>query len=275
MAAPRIVHANGVELCVQTFGDAGARPILLIAGGACSMDWWDDELCGRLAAGHRLVIRYDLRDTGQSVSYPAGSPEYDGIDLVADAFGILDALGLPRAHVVGMSMGGGIAQQLVLDHADRVSSLTLISTSPGGDDLPVASFPAQPAAPDWSDPDAVIDYIVEDARPYAGSHGFDEERMRALAQRILERTRNIEATYTNHWLLDGGPPLRPRLGEIETPALVVHGTDDPVFPFAHGEALAAAIRGARLLKLDGVGHEFPPPGTWDVVVPGILRNTSA
>jgi pimeloyl-ACP methyl ester carboxylesterase len=276
---PTIIRANGVDLCVQTFGHAAAPAILLIAGAACSMDWWDDELCERLAVGPRLVIRYDLRDTGQSVSYPAGAPEYDGTDLVADAVGILDELEIERAHVVGMSMGGGIAEVLALDRPERVASLTLISTSPGGADLPATAdklashFAQPPPTPDWSDREAVIDYLVDDARPYSGSHGFDEQRMRALAGRIVDRTRDIEASFTNHSLLDGGKPLRPRLGEIAAPTLVVHGTEDPLFPFAHAEALAAEIPGARLLPLAGVGHGAPPPATWDELVPAILGLT--
>jgi pimeloyl-ACP methyl ester carboxylesterase len=276
---PRIVRANGVDLCVQAFGDAAAPALLLIAGAACSMDWWDDELCERLAAGPRLVIRYDFRDTGQSVSYPAGSPEYDGADLVFDAVGLLDALGVERAHVVGMSMGGGIAQLLALDRPARVASLTLFSTSPGGPDLPPMSdqlrsvFANPPPPPDWSDREAVIDYIVEGERPFAGSDGFDEERLRELAGRVVDRTRDVEASLTNHWLLDGGEALRPRLGEIAAPTLVVHGTEDPLFPYAHAETLATEIPDTRLLPLAGVGHEFPPPATWDEVVAAILDHT--
>jgi pimeloyl-ACP methyl ester carboxylesterase len=264
---------------VQTFGEAAAPAILLIAGAASSMDWWDEDLCKRLAAGPRLVIRYDLRDTGQSVSYPAGAPGYNGGDLVADAVGILDELGIARAHAVGISMGGGIAQALALDYPARVASLTLLSTSPGGPGLPpmseeLASHFDKPAPPpDWSDREAVIDYIVEDARPYAGSHGLDEERVRALATTIVDRTRNIEAGYTNHFLLEGGEPLRPRLGKIAAPTLVVHGTKDPLFPYAHAEALAAEIPGARLMPLAGVGHEMPPPPTWDELVAAILDHT--
>src|SRR5262245_66216515 len=108
------------------------------------MDWWEEELCERLAAGPRFVIRYDLRDTGQSVTYEPGVPRYDGDDLVADAVGVLDALGLAEAHVVGLSMGGGIAQQVAVTHPDRVASLTLGSTSPG------ASAPGEPALPPLS-----------------------------------------------------------------------------------------------------------------------------
>lgn len=278
-SSPRLIRANDVDLCVQTFGDADAPAILLIAGAASPMDWWDDELCERLATGPRLVIRYDHRDTGQSVSYPAGAPDYDGGDLVADAVGILDELGIERAHLVGISMGGGIAQVLALDYPTRVASLTLISTSPGGPDLPPMSaelkshFDNPPPPPDWSDRRAVTDYIVEDARAFAGSRGPDEQRLRAVAGRIVDRTRNIEATYTNHWLLGGGAPLRPRLGNIAAATLVLHGTDDPLFPYAHAEALAAEIPGATLRPLAGVGHETPPPATWDEVVAAILDHT--
>ena len=104
------------------------------------MDWWEDDFCARLAAGPRFVIRYDHRDTGQSVSYAPGAPGYTGDDLVADAIGVLDALGVDRAHVVGQSMGGALAQVLALEHPGRVASLTLIATSPAG--------PGEPDLPD-------------------------------------------------------------------------------------------------------------------------------
>jgi pimeloyl-ACP methyl ester carboxylesterase len=126
----RMVKANGVELCVETFGDPGDPAVLLISGATGSMDWWEDEFCHRLACGERYVIRYDHRDTGRSASYPAGAPGYTGTDLVTDAVGLLDTLGVARAHLVGVSMGGGIAQQAALDHPDRVASLTLIANSP-------------------------------------------------------------------------------------------------------------------------------------------------
>jgi pimeloyl-ACP methyl ester carboxylesterase len=275
------VWANGVELCVQTFGDRESQAILLIAGGASSMDWWEDEFCERLASGPRFVIRYDLRDTGQSVSYEAGAPGYNGSDLVTDAVGVLDALRVDRAHVVGISMGGGIAQRLALDHADRVASVTLISTSPGGSDLPPMSdelrahFEEPPPPPDWSDRQAVVDYLVDDLAAYAGTVSFDDERMRALVGRIVDRTVNIESTMTNHWILESdGEPLRPRLGEIAAPTLVLHGTEDPLFPYGHAEALAAEIPAARLVALEGVGHEMPPRPVWDQAVAAILDHTA-
>jgi pimeloyl-ACP methyl ester carboxylesterase len=278
---PTIVVANGVELCVQTFGDPESPAILLIAGAASSMDWWEDEFCERLASAGRLVIRYDLRDTGQSVTYEPGAPQYSGSDLVADAVGVLDAVGVARAHVVGISMGGSIAQHLALDHADRVRSLTLMSTSPGGPDLPPMSdelrkrFADPTPEPDWSDREAVVDYMVEDLRGYAGAFPVAEEEMRALAGRIVDRTINIASTMTNHFILeDGEEPVRPRLGEITAPTLVLHGTKDPLFPFGHAEALAAEIPGARLVALEGMGHEMPPRPLWDEVVAEIVDHTA-
>jgi pimeloyl-ACP methyl ester carboxylesterase len=105
---PRMVEANGVDLCIQTIGDTADPAILLIGGAAISMDWWEDDFCERLASDPRFVIRYDLRDTGQSVSYEPGAPPYSHADLVEDAVGVRDALRIACAHVVGISMGGGV-----------------------------------------------------------------------------------------------------------------------------------------------------------------------
>lgn len=204
-----------MDLCVRTFGDAGDPAILLIMGSSASMDWWEDDFCERLAAGSRFVVRYDHRDTGRSVSYEAGAPAYTGRDLIEDAVGVLDALRLTSAHLVGMSMGGAIAQVVALDYPDRVASLTLISTSPsGGDpDLPEMSAEtgaefAAVASPDWSDRAAVIDYQLQLARVCASrSSPFDEEELRRLAGRVLDRTSNVEASMTNHDFLEGSRPL--------------------------------------------------------------------
>jgi pimeloyl-ACP methyl ester carboxylesterase len=281
------VQANGVDLCVETFGDPVDPAVLLIGGAAASMDWWDDEFCRLIASGPRFVIRYDHRDTGRSVSYEPGAPAYTGSDLVADAAGVLDALGVSRAHVVAISMGGALAQRLAVDHPDRVVSLTLMSTSPGVpggpafSDLPPSSddlrahFAAPPPEPDWSNRGAVIDYVVDGERLYAGSYPLDEARLRERVGRIFDRTANIASSMTNHSVIDDGDPAKGGLRNIDAPTLVVHGTEDPLFPPGHGEVLAAEIPGAELLLLEGVGHELPPRGIWDIVIPAILRHTSA
>ena len=132
----RIIDVNGVDLCANTTGDAADPAILLISGMGGSMDWWEEDFCQRLAAGGRFVIRYDHRDTGRSVSYPAGAPGYTGADLAADVVGVLDALGRRSAHLAGISMGGALAQQVALAHPDHVDSLVLMSTSPAAQGAP-------------------------------------------------------------------------------------------------------------------------------------------
>ncbi len=128
--AESMIDVDGVALCTEPFGDVADPPILLVMGIGASMLWWDEGFCRMLADGGRFVIRYDHRDTGRSVTYEPGHPAYNGADLVADAAGVLDAYGLPAAHIVGVSAGGGFAQLLALDFADRVLSLVLIGTSP-------------------------------------------------------------------------------------------------------------------------------------------------
>jgi pimeloyl-ACP methyl ester carboxylesterase len=279
----RIVRANGVDICVETFGDPADPPILLIMAGAASMDWWEDGFCERLMAGSRFVIRYDHRDTGRSVSYEPGAAPYSLRDLAEDAVGLLDTFGLESAHLAGMSVGGWIGQLVALDHPDRVASLTLISTSPtagsSDPDLPdmaeelQAFFAQEPPEPDWSDRDAVIDYIVEGERPFAGSRPFNEAAIREIAARVFDRTTNLASSITNHAGIDTGERWRERLGEVSAPTLVIHGTEDPMFPYGNAVALANEIPGAQLLTLERVGHETPPRALWDVV-PTILRHTS-
>src|SRR5919198_1021807 len=232
----RMIRANGVELCTEPFGDPDDPPVLLIMGGAGSMLWWDEAFCRMLAEGGRFVIRYDHRDTGRSTTY------------------------LPAAHVVGVSMGGALAQVLALDFPDRVLSLTLISTS-----LAVGGRRALPpsteefarfvstAELDRSDPDSVVDYLVEYSRVLAGRRSFDEAAMREFVRRDIERARDFAAAQ-NHDLMSDGGGARGPLSSIAVPTLVIHGTADPMFPPGHGEALADEIPDARLLLLDGAGH---------------------
>lgn len=282
MSHERMIRANGVDLCVQTFGESTDPAILLIMGAAGSMDYWETAFCERLAAGSRYVIRYDNRDTGRSSSYETGKPAYTFTDLVTDAAGLLDALELSPAHLVGVSMGGAIAQTLTVERPERVASAVLISTcsiEPSDTELPPASdavravFDAPPLEPDWTDRAAVVDYLVEGEVPFLGPVRGDDATKRAIAGRVFDRTVNVASSQTNHWILDGDP-VRGKLADVTAPTLVMHGTEDPLFPYEHGQALAAAIPGARLLRLEGVGHEVPPRAVWDTVVPAILRHTS-
>ena len=257
----RMIEANGVTLCTESFGDPADPPILLVMGVGASMLWWDDGFCRMLADGGRLIVRYDHRDTGRSDTSEPGHPPYHGADLVADAIGVLDAYGLTAAHIVGVSAGGAFAQLLALDFADRVRSLVLISTSPatpGDRGLPPPSdeFVRFVATADvnWSDPESVIEYLVGYSRVLNGvQRPFDEAATREFVRRDVERARNV-AALQSHDRIAEDDRSRPPLSSIKVPTLVIHGTADPMFPLAHGEALTEEIPGARLLLLEGAGH---------------------
>lgn len=273
----RFIASGDARLCVETFGAPRDRALLLIGGAAASMDFWEDEFCSRLADTGRFVIRYDLRDTGRSTSSPAGSPGYTGEDLVADAIAVLDGVDVAAADVYGVSMGGALAQRVALKHPDRVTGLILQSTTPaiaGHDrrDLPSmeprlsAAFSSGDASPDWTNRGAAIDAMVDGERMFSGSVPFDAQRVRRVATRSFDRTIDMAAMQTNHWMLDEGTPTRQLLSDIAVPTLVLHGTEDPLFPYPHAEALAAEIRDARLVPLPGMGHQYPPEPLWDLVI---------
>jgi pimeloyl-ACP methyl ester carboxylesterase len=258
-------------LCCETFGpDTAAPPIVLIGGATQSMDWWPAAFCERLAAaaGTR-VIRYDQRDTGRSPTSPPGEPDYTGADLADDVL----TLAAGRLHLVGVSMGGGIAQRIAVEHPARVASLTLIATTfiaGAPDGLPppqpqiIAGFALPP--PDWRDRDAAVQRITADVRRHAGTIPADPDAVRDLARRVFDRTTDLAAAHTNHGILADGRPLTGGPAGITAPTVVLHGTADPLFPPAHGAALAAAIPGARHVALPGMGHEIPPEPLWDTVI---------
>lgn len=276
----RIVEANGVEVCTEPFGDPADPPVLLIMGTGASMLWWEEGFCRLLADGGRFVIRYDHRDTGRSVTYEVGRPEYSGADLVADAAGVLDAYQIPVAHLVGVSAGGAFAQLLALGHPERVASLTLISTSPavsGVRELPSLSDAfgqfVSTAEVDWSDAGSVIDHLVDYSRMLAGGERrFDEAPIRDLVCRDVRRARDFAARQ-NHDLLTEGETPSGTLSSISAATLVIHGTADPMFPIEHGGVLAREIPGARLLPLEGAGHGVQP-ADWETIVGTILEHTS-
>lgn len=255
---------NGASSCVDVQGNADDPTVLLVGSTMLS---WPNELCERLVAGGRRVIRYDIRDTGRSESYPPGEPGYSLADLVDDAIGVLDATSTEDAHVAGMSTGGWIAQLLALGHPERVMTLALVSSRPNSpgpvdDDLPghseaLMEVIMKTPEPDWSDERAVVDHLVRKARTFAGTGSFDEAAARAHAAAVLARTTNLKSATTNIAFADHGPRWRERLGEIVAPTLVLHGEDDPFFPIGNGEALAAEIPGARLVRLDRTGHGLP------------------
>lgn len=276
----RMVRANGLELWTEDFGDPADPPVLLIMGASASGILWEEELCEALAARGRYVIRYDNRDTGRSTSsvdFAAGP--YTLPDMARDAVGVLDGCGIASAHVVGTSTGGGITQYLALDHRARVRTITCLFTSPalseisrsiGGEDvggdleMPSAEAVIEAALELLENPPQTRDEHVE-ARlrtfeVLCGSrYPLPRERWRALLAREYDRAIAWDAQYNHSPAQIASPPdLRPRLRGLDVPALVIHGTEDPLTPYAHGVALAEAIPGARLVSIEGYGHQFHP-----------------
>jgi pimeloyl-ACP methyl ester carboxylesterase len=270
------------EIASETFGDAAHPPVLLIMGAMASMLWWPEAFCRKLAGAGRFVIRYDNRDTGHSTKYTPGEPPYTIGDMVDDAIRVLDDHGVQKAHVVGMSLGGVIGQLVALKHPSRVISLTAISTTPVATDtshLPgmteaYMAHSAEGAKVDWSDRGQVVDFVVKDARAIASvAHPFDAKRTRAFIESDYDRSGGL-LSATNHFMLKGGDERKRRLDDMRAPLLVIHGTADPIFPVEHGQALAEAVAGARLVCLPGGGHELHPDD-WDVIVAAIVAHTQA
>jgi pimeloyl-ACP methyl ester carboxylesterase len=276
----RTIRTAGVELATEAFGDPTNRPVLLIMGGMASMLWWPEEFCRRLAAQGRFVIRYDQRDSGLSTKYPPGRPGYGFDDAVDDAFRVLSGYRITAAHIAGFSQGGMVGQGAALKHPERVLSLTAISTSPIGVDW--SSLPGSGKAwlehmaldVDWSDRAETVAYCVEDARLIAGTaHAFDEAETKAFIERDFDRSGGYLSATNHSVLFEIGKAWQGRLHEIKAPLLVIHGTADPVFPFEHGAALADAVAGAKLVNLEGGGHELSP-AHWDRIVGAIVAHTS-
>jgi pimeloyl-ACP methyl ester carboxylesterase len=274
-----MIENDGVKIATEAFGNSDDPTVLLVMGAMASMLWWPEEFCRKLAARGRFVIRYDNRDTGLSTGYEPGKPPYTMEDMADDALRVLDGYGIPVAHLVGMSNGGSVAQRAALKHPDRVCTLTAISTSPIGvntSHLPQTTeaymeHAASGETVDWSDFTQAIDFIVRDTRAIAGTaYPYDEAAARALVESDAARARNY-ASMTNHFLLKGGAERH--IGELKAPLLVIHGTVDPIFPVEHGEALARAVAGSKLLTLEGGGHEIHP-GHWERIIEAIEAHTA-
>jgi pimeloyl-ACP methyl ester carboxylesterase len=273
----RQIQAAGVTLSTEAFGDPTRPPVLLIMGATASMLWWDAEFCERLARRGYYVIRYDNRDVGRSATYPPGESHYTIVDLADDALRVLDAYELERAHLVGLSLGGMIAQIAALRQAPRVASLVLISTSAYG-----ARDPALPSIDpkimehfgrqsqvDWSDERHVEAYLTGFWKLQSGSaHIFDEAHARRLARAEFRRAKNIRSMF-NHALIAGGAQYVDRAGDIRQPVLIVHGTEDPVLPIEHGRYLMKQIPHARMIEFEGGGHELHR-ADWDRLIRAIV-----
>lgn len=271
----RRVSSGDVQLRTESFGDPAGTPLLLIMGASAPGCYWRDEFIDGFTRGGCFVIRYDNRDTGQSTCRDFASHPYSLDDLANDAVAVMDAWGLPSAHVAGASMGGMIVQMLMIRHRRRLRTATIIMSSPfagGGTGFPLGSDDVPGPDPDWMQhfmamvmaPATTREARIEKrVRMYASMAGtaepFDAARQAEIAAIEVDQANDLDAAM-NHSLAIGASIPRDRralLSQTDVPTLVIHGTRDPILPYAHGEALARTIPGAELLTLPDAGHEIP------------------
>jgi pimeloyl-ACP methyl ester carboxylesterase len=274
-----IRRINGVEICAERFGSVDDPCILLIMGASASMIWWDREFCIRLAKTGRFVIRFDNRDVGRSTCYPPGEIHYSIHNLVDDAVAVLDSYGIEKAHFVGMSLGGMITQVAAIKYPNRVLSITAIASGIFAErpDLPpiedkILAYHAKASEVDWEDRQSVEQYLVGGWKLLNGSrHPFNKGQAKRLAREEINRANSLLSMF-NHALLRGGEELYKEVNHLRIPTLVIHGTEDPVLPLPHAKAFADAIPNARLVILEGAGHEIHK-NDWDLVISEITSHT--
>lgn len=276
------IKTNGIEIEYDCFGNHEAEAVLLISGLGTQMIRWSESFCQLLANQGYCVIRFDNRDAGLSTHFDnASMPDFSAIveavsrgetpnipytlfDMARDAVGLLDALKIKRAHVVGRSMGGMIAQLLASEHAGRVLSLVSMMSSTGNRDLPQAS-PAvmasmtSPAPHPLKDEQGYLAHCVAFSQLIAGrGYPFDDSAQRDQALAEVKRAYNPTGFWRHIAAIAATGDLRSRLANITAPTLVLHGSDDSLVPPEAGKDTAANIKGAELLIVDGMGHDFPP-----------------
>jgi pimeloyl-ACP methyl ester carboxylesterase len=276
------VHVGELELWAEEFGDPSHPAVLLVMGAQGQGTQWNDGIVRRLVDGGRRVVRYDHRDTGRSSTVDYASRPYTVADMAGDALAVLDAFGLGRAHLVGASLGGVIAQRLAVTRPERVLSLTSLSSQPLGtntsEQVRRALAGEPPLDGELPPPKPELLAVLASTTPdpglspeeYANArlplwrvlHGpvlpFDEREYRAMEERVHARARDLRAGM-NHLHAGAAPEeLTVRdLARITAPALVLHGAEDPMYPLPHAQATAAAIPGARLVVIEGLGHALP------------------
>ena len=268
--------SNGIEIEYETFGEEGDPPLLLVMGLGAQMIAWDAEFCEGLVDRGFYVIRYDNRDVGLSTkidvgdldpmteimkSFTGGEPAapYHLADMAEDAIGLLDHLGIDRAHVVGASMGGMIAQSIVLAHPERVLSLTSIMSTTGDPDVgqpdpEVLPLLLEPAPTERA---AYVASAVRSGKLLGSPEHFDEDATAARAGLAFDRC--FYPAGAGHQLLAivSSPSRSDGLRRIDVNSLVIHGDADPLVNVSGGERTAEVIPGAELLILEGMGHDLP------------------
>jgi len=267
-------RANGIEIEYETHGDPGGRPLVLVRGLSTQLIHWDAAFCrGLVDRGHFVVI-FDNRDVGLSTWFDeAGVPDLAALlsgreldlaygldDMAGDTVGLMDALGLESAHVMGISMGGMIAQTAAIRHPARVRSLVSVMSSTGARELPPPAPEALEAlvTPAPAERAAYVEHTVRTQR-IIGSPGFpfEEARESEVAVRAFDRAFHPAGAARQLAAVQTHGDRRAALGGLAVPALVIHGSGDPLIPPEHGRDTAAAIPGAELRIIEGMGHDIP------------------
>src|SRR3954469_17051742 len=285
----KTARVGDVDLCYETFGDPQDPAMLLVMGLATQMLGWREEFCEALAGRGFFVVRYDNRDVGRSTRIQARPPttwelvrrsraaaHYTLDDMAADGVGLLDALGIERAHFVGASMGGMIAQTIAARHGQRVLSLVSIMSNTG------ARLSGQPALkvypmlfkPAPNDRQGYIERMVATFEAI-GSPGFERnvDDLRDLAGRSYDRGHDPPGAGRQLAAIMAAGSRRQLLRRIRVPTLVIHGRADRLVRPSGGRATARAIPGARLLLIDGMGHDLPR-GAWPQIIDAIAQNAA-
>ena len=292
---PQLARANGIDICYEIFGDAKAEPVLLIMGLGAQMVLWDDAFCERLAECSFRVIRFDNRDIGQSskmsggkrltafellklrlLKIPVAAP-YKIYDMAVDTIALMDMLGIKKAHLVGASMGGMIAQEIAINFPERVCSLTSIMSTTGNPKVPPPSREAAAMlmAPP---PKTQEEYIARFQKTWkllrVGSFPEDEALDASRAERCYSRGLNPAGVGRQLRAILASGSRKARLAQVKAPTLVIHGTVDPLVRPEGGKDTAASIPGAKLLMIPGMGHALPIP-MWPQVIDAIVMHAKS
>jgi pimeloyl-ACP methyl ester carboxylesterase len=266
-------HANGMELEYETLGDPSAPPVVLIMGLSCQLLLWPDGFCRQLADRGYYVVRFDNRDIGMS---SASTDAYLLADMAADTIGLMDALDIAAAHIVGQSMGGMIAQTIAIDYATRVRSLASISSTTGdtsvGQPHPELLGELMAGGPRPEDREAAAEAHVRLWRLLASSAWpFDEDGVRERGRRVFDRERHPMGLLKQLQAITNSPDRTPGLAHVPVPTLVIHGDIDPLVDVSGGEATAKAVPGSDLIIVPGMGHDIPE-GAWPMLVDALVTN---
>jgi pimeloyl-ACP methyl ester carboxylesterase len=282
-------NANGIELEYEVFGDEAAPPLLLVMGLGAQMIAWDDAFCSELAARGFRVVRFDNRDVGLSTKIDAPLPDimacfagdsssanYRLEDMADDAVGLLDVLGIEKAHIVGASMGGMISQTIAIRHPDRVLSLCSIMSTTGAPDVgaPTPEAMQELLRPVSTTKEEYLEASVRSSK-VIGSTGFpfDEERARQRADVHFERCYHPMGVARQLAAILASGDRTERLGTVSVPTVVIHGSADPLVTPSGGEATAKAVPDAEHVVIDGMGHDLPE-GAWPDIIDAIVANAS-